>query len=286
MIFQLKDHLLLNDLDDQWYYNTQILGSETTPKCPYCNRPRKFLGILPGYTKTCRCKECINKSRSEFEKKTFKENPEIRIESTRKGKETRASRTPERRKEVGDHIRTGQKSILESRGRKISAALNTPESKLRASNSRREMWKDPSQELLATLNNAKRGRKSKLYSADDGSEVYFDSSWERSFFLNISTKLDIKSIKRKVGFTISYYIPDEEEVLLEQGVEIVPHNYTPDFLLELTNGEIWVVEIKPVKDMDDIVVQSKIKYAVPYCQNLGYRYVIFNDDLTTPHFYC
>jgi hypothetical protein len=278
-IKSLRKDLKLRGRDDQWYYDTQVLGLESNPKCLYCEESRKFLGILAGYRKTCGKKECVSRSKSESEIRTFRENPEIRIESTKKGKATRAARTPERRREVGDHIREGQKPILKERGRKISIALNTPESQKRARNSRRKMWKNPSDKLLSTTKNSKRGKKLKIFSEYESKIISLDSNLEKTFYEWSRTKSFVVNLVRNKTISIPYFVKGES-------LELEPHNYYPDWIMTLDSGDIVIVEVKPKCLLDDDIVKAKSSAAIKYCKSEGYHYYVYTEDMDNPIIYC
>lgn len=307
---------------DRWILNITVPSDR--PKClAGCGRYKKFAKVSFGYYPSCSDERCVSYLKSENGKiaqndpkviekrvatlKITNKLPEVskrRSDSAKECQSTPEARERNRRSAKNYHeslksdhekAKLHNNSISEGRIRSFRenpqtrinhiAGQNKPETRLRRSNSEKLARMTHKDTLEKTLLNGRRGKKSKMFSRDDGEDVYFDSTWEKRFLSERGQWDDAVSIRRKLDFYIPWYTPEEEK-LIESGIEVVPHNYSPDFIMEMTNGEIWVVEIKPLIEMDKEDVQAKIKYAIPYCKSHGYRYVIFNDDLSTPHFYC
>lgn len=267
-------------LTEEEYYLKYSGVSEIPLVCPVCGEPLTFISIFRGYRKCCDKKDCSGRSliKSICEEIEM-EDPDARALAVA------AMHSDEAREKA-------RLSIIEVTNKDESRRANSERQKLRYSNPEERIKTGESIRRSKLKNGTtpkggfhKKGIRSKVYSEFEKKEVTFDSNWERWYYENSLTNSDIIKLVRDLDFVIEYYLPQEEDRIRE-GVGVIGHSYTPDFIQFMKTGEIWVVEIKPEKDMDDEIVKAKIKYAIPYCKSHGYRYVIFNDDLSTPHFYC
>lgn len=262
-------------LTEEEYYLKYSGITDIPLVCPVCGEPLTFINIFRGYRKCCDKKDCSGRSLI----KSICE--EIEMEDLEARAVAVSAMHSETAREKASHsISISTKKRYESQEERDKTGAAVRESKL-------------NNFKLPRGGSSRLGLHIDLYSESDGRVVGFDSTWEAEYYEKSLKNPEVKEIKRLVGFTIEYFTKSEEQIM-ESGIipefssrnyNQVGHAYHPDFLQFMKNGEIWVVEIKPEKDMDDEIVQAKIKYAIPYCNSHGYRYVIFNDDLSTPHFY-
>lgn len=268
-------------IDKEIYYR-RIVGLHEPPKCccPDCNNDAEFCDVTRGYHIVCHDHRDL-----------YRKNHRLTTPYRDKQKTTQLKRyeDPEARLITSEAMKKSNAEhpeYVKKRTESLKKTCNTPEGRLQLSKNSKSGWQNADEEKIWRMTmGGKRGKKSKLFSKYENCMIHFDSEWENKFLVKSSDDEENLFIKRKTGIKIEYYLPHEEE-LISKGIEVLPRFYNPDFLITRFNGEIWLVEIKPEEYMDDEIVQAKIKYAIPYCKSHGYRYVIFNDDLSTPHFYC
>lgn len=60
--------------------------------------------------------------------------------------------------------------------------------------------------------------------------------------------------------------------------------YTPDFELTLSNGEIWIVEIKPLDHLRRPELRERLSLASDWYERHGYHFIVITDEeLIHPH---
>ena len=59
--------------------------------------------------------------------------------------------------------------------------------------------------------------------------------------------------------------------------QILKSVYIPDFKIELIDGTILIIEIKPYKFLNDPMVISKRIYGKKFCKEKGYKYITLSE---------
>lgn len=251
--------------EESYYRKMAFEDQEIDLICPKCGKPLTFMNMMRGFRKCCEhspeCKGYLESLSTEI-KMSNPETRELCLKNL--------------------HTEETNKKRLES----LLPVLQSEEYGTKMSESIKRRWERADQNEIDKMVGPGRYKKSRLYSELEGKFIKFDSSWEEDFYLKYEERnLEFSELRRSIGFKIKYYTKEEESLGLDKDPGFRAHNYIPDFKAITKSGEIWIIEIKPLSLMDDEIVKAKIKYAIPYCKSHGYRYVIFNDDLSTPHFY-
>lgn len=89
----------------------------------------------------------------------------------------------------------------------------------------------------------------KLFESQKGKPIIYRSSWERSFILWLERSSKVKRWGSEC-IKIEYYNPVKGKV----------SEYFPDFVVEMTDGKIMLIEIKPISETRK--PNPKSKYAV------------------------
>jgi len=84
----------------------------------------------------------------------------------------------------------------------------------------------------------------------------YRSSWEKKAMKFFDTNKEIVKWASE-PVKIPYYNPKENTI----------RNYYPDFYIEFSDGRKFIVEVKPLSQTTDVVVQAKAKAAIEWCVN-------------------
>ena len=241
---KLKEYGLTNQL----YYDIMELriGSiDERPKCAndLCNNTCNFYGLLRGYGNTC-SKSCGSRVSDLNPIK----NKILRDKFTKSRLGSRNS----------DHH---NKLLSECRkGRKMDDSIKT-----RLSNVMLKKYEDPN-EILKRIKSDKPSRIKRGWIKVNKckEDIYYGSSWEK-YLIELCDRSDkVKSIYRCSVIKYEY--------------EGKNKRYLPDLLVELTNGNYILFEVKPSKNINDPIVQAKAKAAISWCNSLGnYEYRFFSE---------
>lgn len=119
----------------------------------------------------------------------------------------------------------------------------------------------------------------KLFESQRKQPIIYRSSWEKKFIYWCETSPKVKHWGSECT-CIKYYNPiDEKE-----------HRYYPDFVVELTDGQIMIVEIKPSNQTQPpkkentwayktyIINNSKWKEIKRKCEERGYKFCILTEN--------
>jgi len=102
--------------------------------------------------------------------------------------------------------------------------------------------------------------------AKKSGRIYYRSGWELAFIKLLSTSSLVKKFVSE-PFAIPYRYKGKK------------HSFFPDFLLELKNGEKWLVEIKgEFKES----TRQKYKAANRYCEKYGYNWGVVTEKPIKP----
>jgi hypothetical protein len=117
------------------------------------------------------------------------------------------------------------------------------------------------------------------------SNIVYRSSWERTFFRWCDNNPDVVSWSSE-EYVIPYVCKTDNKM----------HRYFPDVKVKFKNGNIWLIEIKPkaqtappaqpkrkskkyINEVKTYVKnQSKWEAAESFCDNRGWKFVIFTED--------
>lgn len=232
----------IQDYYDRWFLN--ITTPSQRPRCRShhngikCNKFVPFKGIGKGGYRIYCSKSCCMSSDEyiKAQSNTGIERYKDPLNRKKTGDAVRKSVTPEHRKKLSESIRR--------------AKLNN-KTEVRSYSSHR-------------------GISSSIFSKYEGITIYFDSNWERKFFIDLSERDDIESIIRRYTPRIWYFAKDDNEF----------HAYTPDFLIIYKSGRKELIEIKPERFSKSQRVQDKKLYSERYCLENGideYRIITEND---------
>ena len=141
---------------------------------------------------------------------------------------------------------------------------HTPEAKKKRSASLLEYYKNLSQEefdarISKVLNNSRKGYlKGDFYSEKNDKDIKYQSSYELRAYIKLEKDLSVLSYK-KCDFSIPYSFKNEI------------HRYFPDVLVEYTNGNKTLIEVKPKALLTNEKVVAKHQALVEYCNQLGIK---------------
>lgn len=256
-----------------------------TPICPFCGVNQLKFNIWD-YRESCCEKECKSKWLSD----QFKTNEEFSTkwkDSHKKGVASEEYR--KKRSEISKSIARGMKEnsyglfspeVIEYNKsdekrdlcRRITTELWKNENfREIQSDSHKRFWENDENAERASANlssNWNKSKKSKIFSEYENSDIKFDSSWERSFFILMSKDPGIKMIKRKRIRMIKYFSSKKNKVC----------RYRADFIIEYNDGHIELIEIKPAYLVEsDITVTEKKLAAEEYCKSKGYTYRLLTE---------
>ena len=121
-------------------------------------------------------------------------------------------------------------------------------------------------------------------------KVIYRSSWEQRFCTWCERSPQVKKWASE-SVAIKYQCPIENKI----------KNYYPDFLVRLSNGQTWLVEVKPAQEYKKppekpkrktkkamktyeylmkhfLVNQSKFKSAIAYCKSQGWTFFVADEN--------
>lgn len=122
--------------------------------------------------------------------------------------------------------------------------------------------------------------------AGDINNVYYRSSWEKSAFIWLDKNPDIVK-----------WVSEEIEIPYKSAIDGITHRYYPDLLIKYKNNQVYLIEIKPKREVEKpktknrpkkIVVQetltyaknvSKWKAAHVYAQKNNWTFQVWTEDI-------
>lgn len=266
----------------QDWYDRHALGIESRsdrPKCPYCEKDRAFNTITSGYRPTCGDKDCKSKEYTRVQNESRKNNPDRwKKQCDTIGKPF--NEIKEKWREVKDTGITYYEFLKNfwNEWRERNERMSKDEYKRTRHENKEErirLRKEKEKECSEEDNKLKgstclyKGLQSKIFSKFDNRTVSFDSSWERSYFLMIMSKIDelgVISIRRTKVASIGYHTDDGRY-----------HRYYPDFLVEYNDGRKEIIEIKPKLLTSEAVNSIKAIAAEKFCSENGLVYKILTE---------
>jgi hypothetical protein len=106
------------------------------------------------------------------------------------------------------------------------------------------------------------------YTSIKSNEVYkFRSGWERAYMEYLDLNEDVTSWSYE-SFNIEYVSNIKTKKI---------RKYIPDFKVEYSNGSIEIVEIKPLKKLNQVLVKKKINAAQAWCDAHGFIFRIITE---------
>lgn len=96
-------------------------------------------------------------------------------------------------------------------------------------------------------------------------DIHYRSSWERDVMICFEKCQDI----------IEYYGDNYLSIPYELGG--VSKNYWPDFFVKFSNGNYYVIEIKPKDQTQQILNLAKWKFAIQYCSQRGWNFQVWTE---------
>lgn len=94
---------------------------------------------------------------------------------------------------------------------------------------------------------------------------YYDSSWELEYMKELENEDNVAKWTKNHGIRIPYFTEDNQF-----------RSYNPDFLIEYTNGEIELVEMKGGHLLNNPNTRRKMEYAKKWCKSRGIKYKIYS----------
>ncbi|MCY3557736.1 MAG: TnsA endonuclease N-terminal domain-containing protein [Chloroflexi bacterium] len=91
----------------------------------------------------------------------------------------------------------------------------------------------------------------------------FDSGLERKMMERLESDHTVRKWTKKHGIVIPWIDPKGKR-----------HNYRPDFLVEYTDGDIALIEVKGANQVDSETVQRKAEAAKRWCKRREMSYSI------------
>lgn len=310
--------MTIQEYYDRWFLNITVPSDR--PKCP-CGNSVAFFNASKGYRDHCSNKcsatyisdetrenmskaQRINQNRIEVREKQILSHlgHQDSEETRRKKSESHKGKIPwnlgvkaseETRKKLSER-RKGKKNAL--------GCKHTPEMNHQKSLRSKAAHADPNKYVNGNsgASNFVRGIREKVTSVYTGEEMILDSRFESRFYrICIEDPTVVRLIRADRFCRIPYTLYGES------------HTYKPDFLIFREGSEIpELVEVKPDYQMDYDIVIAKRLAAIEYCKKnhlihytvtekylnsldesmiyyhvLPEDFLIFNDDLSTPHFY-
>ena len=232
-------------LTSQLIYDIFILGitdSSQRPKCPICGKSCKYSSINDGYSKTCGSVDCCKKSISNTVYKLWSDN-DYRKQQSDSHKEWASKEENieymrqrslntwksegyrERQSNVHKEWASKEENIEKLRQRTLKVWQDENYRK-RQSEVHKE-WVKNNPDKVRCYNSSH----GKVFSNKANKELYYDSNWEKEVIINADSIDEITKI-------------DRSNLIIEYEFEGSIRRYFPDFRIELSNGEIILLEIK------------------------------------------
>lgn len=120
---------------------------------------------------------------------------------------------------------------------------------------------------------AKKRKRKKRYhtgihvSPKTGQECHYRSGWELAYMQYLDTNVDVVGYRYE-DVSIPYVSNIRSGKL---------RKYWPDFLIQRTDGQQILVEIKPSRKLDQDRVQKKLKAAALWCKAHGVTLVVLTE---------
>lgn len=250
------------NLTFQYYYDLVLLGLSSPDERPECRRDgchnkTEFINMTYGYRESC-SRSCSRVGNSNASGHIVSEESKAIISE----KVTELYKDPEYRRRNSET----QKIVQNKPEVRLKHSIATIESNKKPEvikkkrESRRRYLRDHPNSMPAP-NRYKKG----WYESDKFGRFFYRSSYERDFIKILESDSNVICL-HKVPF-IPYYNPVESRF----------RDYYPDFLIELSDKSIILVELKPDYQVSDKVVKAKAKAAKEYCKKLGYKYIILTE---------
>lgn len=229
----------------------------------------------------------VRKPMSEESRKRISEKTKGRKcspESIQKGLETKRIHKLEAeargevypKRDYSKGTRKGQKVSEDSRNRMSIAQKNrnqegyrTKEHRIKLSERSSLYFKNNPDKLREFILNGKFGSKRgrvKLNKYGNSKGFYFMSSWEESFLLEFDSDDDVVKIF------------NPEFLMYRHPYKPGDRMYIPDIGLELEDGTILIIEVKPLEYINDPVVVAKRDAGILYCKRNGYSYITLTEN--------
>lgn len=136
--------------------------------------------------------------------------------------------------------------------------------------SRDSMSKTKAERMSAGLyDKSKRGNQGKRFFSKTGKEVFYRSSWEKKAMEMLENNPSVLSFSYE-PFFIPYYRLHGKQMNLR--------HYVPDLLIEYSNGEKKLVEIKPKCYLEAAVNLAKFSAAREYCLKNGMTFEVWTQE--------
>lgn len=282
-----KELIKINLTRQEWV-NLHLFGDKDVfPLCPYCKNNSLRFNIWD-YRTSCCSKECKGnwlkeqyKVNSEFVEKiksgklssinkgreTRRRNSEMKIELINKlGKEKyNELKIEEKRKREEEYKRYRELKARKAE-RRHRDAIEMHNRAIRAEAERERKRIEKNSRPIDPFHYIVRGKRSTIYSKFENKEIHFDSSWERKFWIYMSTKSEVMSIIRYHKIRISYFNREFNK----------NKHYIPDFLIHY-NDHTELIEIKPSKYLSTYDTQDKINAGKRYCEEIGIEYKLYTE---------
>ena len=226
----------------QIYYDLLILkinSPSDRPKCEICGKPVEFLNANVGYRTMCSLKCSTAKSNNGPRKPMNK-----------------YTMTDKERKRRSDYMRT-RVVTKETRQKMSKSAIN----RIKRDKKHFENLIYSSRNSLKILKY--KGIISKKTPKKSNTEFLCLSSYE-SHFLDVCDKNK---------FVKNIMLPEKIDYKFNGNDKV----YIPDFKIELIEGTILIIEIKPYKFLNDPMVISKRIYGKKFCKEKGYKYITLSE---------
>ncbi len=94
---------------------------------------------------------------------------------------------------------------------------------------------------------------------------YYDSSWEEEYMKELENDDSVSKWTKNHGLRIKYFTTDNKF-----------KTYVPDFLVEKTDGQIELVEMKGTHLLKNPNTLKKIEFAKKWCTTRGITYRIIS----------
>ena len=126
-----------------------------------------------------------------------------------------------------------------------------------------EKMKDWDEKYRKSLRKKRKFKEGMFDSVKMGKKIHYRSSWERDTMICLEKCEDV----------IEYY--GDNYLCIEYVIQSKPRRYWPDFTIKLKDGDIIIVEIKPIDQAEWIINQAKWKYAVEYCNKRQWEFQVW-----------
>lgn len=94
---------------------------------------------------------------------------------------------------------------------------------------------------------------------------FYDSSWELEYMKELEDDESVAKWTKNHGIRISYFTEENKF-----------RTYNPDFLVEMIDGTIEIVEMKGVHLLKNPDTKKKMEFAKKWCEARGMRYRIIS----------